>query len=86
MSRYDIVILEYCPRTEHSPDMPLKQPCWHCTFAFQNRGSAVRQCGFTPSVRRYCEANEIVYSFKTHFVCCLQHDSAKRAIQRLRRR
>lgn len=62
--KIDIVNLKYCPRTKHSPDLPLKKPTRTC-FNRSNDG----RCGFLPCVNRYCDKNNVKFSLGTQFIC-----------------
>lgn len=61
----ELVELNYCPRTKHSRDMPLKKATRVCVFRHEGR------CSYHPSLITYCKINKIEVDLSTRFACVL---------------
>jgi hypothetical protein len=65
----EIIEAEYCPRTKHSSDMPLKKARRNCALSHFNRGN--QTCMWTPMLLKYCKKNKIKWTYATQIRCVL---------------
>ena len=64
----NLTSLNYCIRTKHSQDMPLKHPRKNCAFL---RGD---ECVWHPATAKYCKENDIDITYPLRFRCVLAEE------------